>query len=136
MGDQNSDPVDGDSIHEAIRTLLAHRKVNPAFTPASEGAVEASAAQGGINTAHRGDPRYDTADFSDRVAGNLRVDYLLPSRGIAVCGGGVFWPRSDQPFAGLIDASDHRLVWLDVIAGAGRCPPRNDPTAIDPNRPD
>lgn len=135
MGDLNSDPVDGDSIRDAIRTLLAHRKVNPAFTPASEGAVEASAAQGGINAGHRGDPGSDTADFSDRVAGNLRVDYLLPSRRIEICGGGVFWPRSDQPFAGLIDASDHRLVWLDIIAGAGRCPPRNDPTANVPNRP-
>lgn len=133
MGDQNSDPVDGDSLHEAIRALIAHPKVDSAFTPASDGAVEASASQGGVNAAHRGDSRFDTADFSDRVAGNLRVDYLLPSRGLEVCDGGVFWPREDQPFAGLIDASDHRLVWVDIIAGAGRCPPRNDPRASAAN---
>jgi hypothetical protein len=135
MGDQNSDPVDGESHHEAINALLAHRRIDSAFTPASEGAAQASAVQGGINRDHRGDARFDTADFSDRVAGNLRVDYLLPSRGLTVCGGGVFWPRDDQPFAGLIDASDHRLVWIDVIAGAGRCPRDSDPTAIGSSHP-
>jgi hypothetical protein len=135
MGDQNSDPVDGESHHEAINALLAHRRIDSAFTPASEGAAQASAVQGGINRDHRGDARFDTADFSDRVAGNLRVDYLLPSRDIPVCGGGVFWPRDDQPFAGLIDASDHRLVWIDVIAGAGRCPPDSDRTASGSSHP-
>jgi hypothetical protein len=135
MGDQNSDPVDGDSLHEAINALLAHPRIDSSFTPASEGAAQAGAAQGGINRMHRGDARFDTADFSDRVAGNLRADYLLPSRGITVCGGGVFWPRDDQAFAGLIDASDHRLVWIDVIAGAGRCPRDNDPTASGSSHP-
>ena len=41
-----------------------------------------AAVQGGANAAQRGDPRFDTADFNDRVAGNLRVDYLLPSKGL------------------------------------------------------
>jgi hypothetical protein len=135
MGDQNSDPVDGDSHHEAINALLEHPRIDSSFTPASEGAAQAGAAQGGINRVHRGDARFDTADFSDRVAGNLRVDYLLPSRGIRVCGGGVFWPRDDQPFAGLVDASDHRLVWIDVNAAAGRCPRDSDPTASGSSHP-
>jgi hypothetical protein len=135
MGDQNSDPVDGDSLHAAINALIAHPRVGSSIVPASDGAVEASTAQGGINRNHRGDARHDTADFSDRAAGNLRVDYLLPSRGIQVCGSGVFWPRGDQPFASLIDASDHRLVWLDIIAGAGRCPRDSDPTASATSHP-
>ncbi len=51
--------------------------------PRAPGRVEAGATQGGANEAQRGDPRSDTADFNDRVAGNLRVDYLLPSQGPA-----------------------------------------------------
>jgi endonuclease/exonuclease/phosphatase family metal-dependent hydrolase len=135
MGDLNSDPVDGASIHGAITALLSHARVNSSFTPASAGAAEAGAKQGGINATHRGDPRFDTADFSDRVAGNLRVDYVLPSKGLKVCGGGVFWPESSDANAALVwgdrpaPSSDHRLVWLDIIAGAGQCPPGNDPKA-------
>jgi hypothetical protein len=141
MGDQNSDPTDGGSIHEAIDALIRHPRVNAAFTPASEGAAEASAQQGGANTGHTGDARADTADFNDRVAGNLRVDYLLPSKGLTVCGGGVFWPRQDQPHARLVwgdrpaPSSDHRLVWLDFTSAPARCPPGNDPTASAASRP-
>lgn len=135
MGDQNSDPTDGASLSGAIQALLSHPRVNAAFTPSSAGGAEASIRQGGINTSHRGDPRFDTADFSDRVAGNLRVDYVLPSKGLKVCGGGVFWPASNEANAELVwgdrppPSSDHRLVWLDIIAGAGQCPPGNDPKA-------
>ena len=87
MGDQNSDPVDGGSLNDAIGTLLAHPRVDARFVPQSTGAAEAGTAQGGANAGQRGDPRTDTADFNDRVAGNLRVDYLLPSKGLRVCGG-------------------------------------------------
>ncbi|HEX6637957.1 MAG TPA: endonuclease/exonuclease/phosphatase family protein [Steroidobacteraceae bacterium] len=140
MGDQNSDPVDGDSIHDAIRALLSHPRVNPASTPASDGAVEAAAVQGGANVGHSGEARFDTADFSDRVAGNLRVDYLLPSAGLTVCVGGVFWPRQDDPLARLVwgnppPSSDHRLVWIDVTSARDRCPRDSDPTASAPARP-
>lgn len=141
MGDQNSDPADGASAHDAIRALLAHPRVNATFTPASAGAVQAARAQGGANAAHQGEPAQDTADFSDRAAGNLRVDYLLPSRHLTVCDGGVFWPRRDQPQAALVwgddppPSSDHRLVWIDVIAAPARCPPGSGPTASVPARP-
>jgi hypothetical protein len=141
MGDQNSDPVDGGSLHEAIRALLAHPRVNGGFTPQSAGAIEASAAQGGANVAHRGDARFDTADFNDRVAGNLRVDYLLPSKELRICGGGVFWPPQSDAAAALLwgdrppPSSDHRLVWLDVTADGARCPPGSDPTASAPSHP-
>ena len=70
--------------------------------PQSAGAIEASQAQGGANAGQRGDPRFDTADFNDRVAGNLRVDYLLPSKGLPVCSGGVFWPAQGEPAAALV----------------------------------
>ena len=141
MGDQNSDPVDGGSLNNAINALLANSRVNAGFVPRSAGAVEAAAAQGGANETQRGDPGSDTADFSDRVAGNLRVDYLLPSKGIRVCGGGVFWPARAEPAAALVwgdrppPSSDHRLVWLDVNVSGGRCPPGSDPTASASSRP-
>jgi len=141
MGDQNSDPQDGGSRSDAIRALLANPRVNSAFVPQSAGAVEAAAAQGGANPAHHGDPRFDTADFNDRVVGNLRVDYLLPSRGLRVCGGGVFWPAQAEPTAKLVwgdappPSSDHRLVWIDVSADGARCPPGSDPTASASSHP-
>jgi hypothetical protein len=141
MGDQNTDPVDGGSLHDAIVTLLQNPRVNSGFTPASEGAVEAAAAQGGANAEHRGEARFDTADFNDRVAGNLRVDYLLPSKDLRVCGGGVYWPRQSEPEAALVwgdrppPSSDHRLVWLDVTSATARCPPGSDPTASGSSHP-
>ena len=137
MGDQNSDPVDGASMHDAIDALIANPRINPSFVPRSAGAAEA-AAQGGVNTTQQADPGTDTADFNDRVAGNLRVDYLLPAKGMRVCGGGVFWPSEHDPLARLVwgdapaPSSDHRLVWIDVSVDGTRCPPGNDPTASAP----
>ena len=114
-GDLNADPVDGDSVPGAVRQLTGHPLVNAAVTPASEGGAAAAAAQGGANAGHRGDPRFDTADFNDEAPGNLRVDYVLPSVGLEITGAGVFWPAEGEPGADLIDASDHRLVWFDIV---------------------
>jgi hypothetical protein len=141
MGDQNSDPVDGGSRNDAIDALLANPRVSSHFVPQSAGAPEASATQGGANLTHKGDARFDTADFNDRVAGNLRVDYLLPSKGMRICGGGVFWPGQSEPAARLVwgdrppPSSDHRLVWLDITVDGARCPPGSDPTASASSRP-
>jgi endonuclease/exonuclease/phosphatase family metal-dependent hydrolase len=107
MGDQNSDPLDGDSLPGAADQLLtAHRVIDP--VPSSDGAAEAA------NPGHRGDPRLDTADFSDPTPGNLRVDYVLPSRPLEVRGSGVFWPVPADPLARLNDASDHHATWVDL----------------------
>ena len=114
-GDLNADPVDGDSVPGAIRQLLEHPLVNASVTPGSGGGVAAAAAQGGANADHRGDPRFDTADFDDEAPGNLRVDYVLPSAGLEIVDAGVFWPVGAEPGAALVDASDHRLVWVDVM---------------------
>jgi 3-phytase len=139
MGDLNSDPVDGASLKDAIQGLLALPRVDATHVPRSAGAREASELQGGVNTTHQADPRNDTSDFHDRSAGNLRVDYLLPSTTLTVCGTGVFWPGQEHPQAPLVwgsppPSSDHRLVWLDITPGAARCPPGSDPTASDPWR--
>ncbi len=118
-GDQNSDPVDGDSIPGAIQQLIDHPLVNTKVTPASVGAVEQSALQGGANASHLGDPAFDTADFSDTAPGNLRADYVLPRKTLQIKDAGVFWPLSTDPLFPLVGtfpfpSSDHRLVWVDV----------------------
>ncbi|MDH3301686.1 MAG: endonuclease/exonuclease/phosphatase family protein [Acidimicrobiia bacterium] len=126
-GDQNADPLDGDSVAAAIDQLLKHPKIaDPA--PTSLGGVEA-AAQGGANDTHRGDPALDTADFADGAPGNLRVDYVLPSKRMQVADTAVFWPPLDDDLSrltGVFDfgqflqdgigypTSDHRMVWADI----------------------
>jgi endonuclease/exonuclease/phosphatase family metal-dependent hydrolase len=118
VGDQNADPADGDSYDVAIDQLLEHRRIqDPA--PTSAGAVEAAAVQGGANASHTGDPALDTADFADTTPGNLRADYVLPSRDLRVRDAGVFWPTLADPLSRLtgvypFPSSDHRLVWVDV----------------------
>jgi len=141
MGDLNSDPIDGASLHDAIEALIGNPRIDASFVPQSAGAAEASASQGGANATQRGEARFDTADFNDRGPGNLRVDYLLPSKSLRVCGGGVFWPARSDPAATLVwgddppPSSDHRLVWIDVSVDGDRCPPGSGPTASDPSRP-
>jgi hypothetical protein len=135
-GDQNSDPLDGDSLRDAegnpiaIQQLLDSPRVNSKRTPSSPGAAQA-ADQGGANAAHLGDPKFDTADFTDTAPGNLRADYVLPSRQIKIAGSAVFWPVREDPLfrlTGVFDnatwggpngvggfpTSDHRLVWADL----------------------
>jgi hypothetical protein len=118
-GDQNSDPLDGDSIPGSIQQLVDHPLVNTKVTPDSEGAVEASLRQGRANLTHRSDPRFDTADFSDSAPGNLRADYVLPRKNLRILDAGVFWPVEDDPLFRLVGnfpfpSSDHRAVWIDV----------------------
>jgi hypothetical protein len=127
-GDQNSDPLDGDSIPGSIQQLIEHPLVNVSETPASEGAVEAAALQGGANASHRSNPRFDTADFADTAPGNLHADYVLPSKNMRILDSAVFWPVQSDPLfrltgvfnsaqwgpVGGFPTSDHRLVWVDV----------------------
>jgi hypothetical protein len=124
-GDQNSDPLDGDSIPGAIQQLIEHPLVNTKVTPESAGAVEAAALQGGANLLHRSDPRFDTADFADGAPGNLRADYVLPRKTLQIAGSGVFWPVLADPLSRLtgvfpFPSSDHRSVWVDVAVPAVR----------------
>jgi 3-phytase len=124
-GDQNSDPFDGDSIPGSAQLLLDHPRVNASNPPDSVGAVQQSGLQGQLNLTHDGNPAFDTADFGDAPTGpaagpgNLRVDYVLPSRNIRILDSAVFWPRTDEPFFNLVGvfpfpSSDHKLVWVDV----------------------
>ncbi|GAA1623070.1 endonuclease/exonuclease/phosphatase family protein [Georgenia ruanii] len=119
VGDYNADPRDGDSTAGAIDQLLDSPRLRDP-EPTSRGAVEAAATQRDANLAHRGDAALDTADFTDNPGpGNLRVDYVLPSRNLPVRDAGVYWPMADEPGSELtgqhpFPSSDHRLVWADL----------------------
>ena len=119
-GDQNSDPLDGDSIPGSIQQLLNHPLVNTKDSPSSEGAIQQSMIQGGANATHLSDPAFDTADFADGAPGNLRADYVLPRKNLQIVGSAVFWPLNTDPLFPLVGtfpfpSSDHRLVWVDIL---------------------
>ena len=104
MGDGNLDPADGDGLREGIGALLAHPAVQD---PAPKGQ------QGRTDPGQTGDPRLDTALYPD--LGGLRLDYVLPSRGLRVTGAGVLWPAADDPaLPDLTAASHHFPVWVDI----------------------
>ena len=109
-GDYNADPHDGDSVPGAIRQLLEHPRINGDFVPRSRGAVERARERG---LPRQGDVASHTGDFGPR-GGTLRLDYVLPSRNLAVRDGGVYWPEPGTPGAEVAGASDHYLVWVDV----------------------
>jgi hypothetical protein len=120
-GDQNADPFDGDSYNQAIEQLLNHRKINTDMTPSSYGAIEQGFLQKQANLKHCGEEKYDTADFADfgTNPGNLRADYVLPSKNLNIVSSGVFWPFSTHPDFALVGvypfpSSDHKMVWVDI----------------------
>ncbi|MCM2374967.1 endonuclease/exonuclease/phosphatase family protein [Aporhodopirellula aestuarii] len=90
-GDLNSDPVHGDSRQEGIRDLLRCPRVRD---------VAPESAAHGVATALFGTRR-------------VRVDYVLPSVDIEVTESGVVWPEPDSPLGRCLDATDHRMVWID-----------------------
>jgi hypothetical protein len=91
-GDLNSDPLRGDSRRTAIVDLLASELVQD---PAPESDTHGTA----------------TALFGKRA---VRVDYVIPSANLTVVDSGVVWPAPDTPLGRCLDATDHRMVWVDV----------------------
>nr|WP_311774827.1 phytase [Nostoc sp. 2RC] len=123
MGDQNADPLDGDSVDFAIRQLLQNPGINTNVIPSSLGGPQQAALQGGVNANHQSNPAFDTADFSDTTPGNLRSDYVLPSADLTIANSGVFWPLNTDPTFSPVGtfpfpSSDHRLVFAEVETGA------------------
>ncbi|MEH2024332.1 phytase [Nostoc sp.] len=122
VGDQNADPLDGDSFDNAIRQLLQNPNINTNVIPSSLGGPQQADLQAGANASQNGNPSFDTADFADTTPGNLRTDYVLPSADLTIANSGVFWPlNSDPTFSPVgtfpFPSSDHRLVFADVQAG-------------------
>ncbi len=101
LGDANLDPNGGQGRRTAIRALLNY----PALQ--DPGPESAGAAIAGDAT--------DTVDWPEPRPGNLRVDYVLPSRDLKISGSGVYWPAPEQDGASVAEmASRHRLVWVDL----------------------
>jgi endonuclease/exonuclease/phosphatase family metal-dependent hydrolase len=93
LGDLNADPDEGSSFKDPIeRFLLTNRRVESGSVPRSDVAIEG-------------------LDDDDTSGFGLRVDYVLPSRGVGVLGSGVWravpdaWPEFP---------SDHFPVWADL----------------------
>ena len=104
IGDANLDPQDGDGRPGALTALLTHPALQDPAPRGSHGRAE---------PAHGGDPALDTALYDD--LGGLRLDYILPSAGLAVTGSGILWPPVTDPFAAtLATASHHYPLWVDV----------------------
>lgn len=104
LGDLNADPDEGSSFKNPIAThLLAHPLIGNPEPPRAELAVD-------------GLEPDDTASFG------LRVDYVLPWRGIEVLGSGVWRTPPGGRTGGF--PSDHFPVWADL-----RVPPA--PAGID-----
>ncbi|MDZ8221410.1 phytase [Nostoc sp. ChiVER01] len=119
MGDQNADPVDGDSYDNAVRQLLQNPNINTNVIPTSLGGPQQARLQGGANASQKGNPSFDTADFADTTPGNLRTDYVLPSADLTITNSGIFWPLNTDPTFSPVGtfpfpSSDHRLVFADV----------------------
>ncbi|MEH2084642.1 MAG: phytase [Nostoc sp.] len=122
VGDQNADPLDGDSFDNAIRQLLQNSNINTNVVPTSLGGLQQADLQGGANTNQKGNPSFDTADFADNTPGNLQTDYVLPSSDLTIADSGVFWPLNTDPTFSPVGtfpfpSSDHRLVFADVQTG-------------------
>ncbi len=102
-GDLNARPDDTESVYDgiaAMRQLLDHVRIQDPAVLLSDGAP-----------AERPDA---TTAFGGQGA---RIDYLLPSTGLEVVDGGVFWPSAETDAEGARlaeEASDHHLVWLDL----------------------
>ncbi|MDD9920887.1 MAG: endonuclease/exonuclease/phosphatase family protein [Boseongicola sp.] len=115
-GIANLDVYDGEGRPEALSNLLNHPSLlDP--RPSSNWGREAAALDGGVNGRHLGDPALDTVDWDDQEGrpGNMRVSYVLPSRTFEVVGSGIIWPDPETSLGrDVIEASRHRLVWVDV----------------------
>ncbi|MEM7048023.1 MAG: endonuclease/exonuclease/phosphatase family protein [Acidobacteriota bacterium] len=122
VGDLNARPNEETSLYDgrtAISQLLDHRDIiDPVEHLVSSGARAHLAAylrEGGPKARPpSGPPGMATATF----LGGSRVDYLLPRQNLGVIDGGVFWPSEEEDATGYRlaeEASDHRLVWLDLV---------------------
>lgn len=114
VGDLNCDPVDGEGMRGTMDQLLKNPLVDASVTPTSKGGPLVITKHADQFTRHHGDPSHVTADFTPEKHGCLRIDYVLPSRGLEVTKGSVFWPTPDQPGADAITATDHHSVFLDI----------------------
>lgn len=105
LGQPNLDPWHGEGRPEALRALLASPYVRDT-KPRNAGARD--------DPGRAGDASFHTALVGKSGKG-MRLDVVLPARGIRVLSSGVYWPADSDPFASRIAAaSRHRPVWVAI----------------------
>lgn len=110
-GDLNADPLDGAAWPGTMDQLLQHPRVLAAPIPASAAAARVWAARSD-RPPLRGDPSHHTSGFG------LRVDYVLPSTDWRIVHSAVHWPDEPGAAAAVESASDHRMVYVDLLPAA------------------
>ncbi len=103
IGTLNLDPFDSEGQLSAIHRVLAHPALQDPLQSNDLGR-EKTQRDGKVNSDHSGDPRLDTADWTDTGPGNLRVDYVLPGAKFDVVASGLHWPASGR----------RAVVWADI----------------------
>jgi endonuclease/exonuclease/phosphatase family metal-dependent hydrolase len=96
LGDLNSDPNEGKgSMHPVAKFLLQHPRVQGEFVPKVK-----------IDEL----PQHSSLAEDDTSDWGMRVDYVLPSRGLKILGGGVHRAANNDK----MKVSDHFPVWLEL----------------------
>ncbi len=109
MGDLNADPHSEPTYgRTAISQLLEHPRIRDT-QPEAEGGIHVDKPYAGI--------------AAQRTASYGRIDYVLPSRTLDIESSGIFWPGPKDPMSRLVSgeqrASDHALVWINIVAPSG-----------------
>jgi endonuclease/exonuclease/phosphatase family metal-dependent hydrolase len=114
VGDLNCDPVDGAAVPGTMQQLLENPRVNNEFAPTSEGGPLTVKKFPDQFKENKGNPARVTSNFTEEGHGCLRIDYVLPSRGLEIAGGAIFWPKPGDPGSEAITATDHRSAYIDI----------------------
>ena len=150
VGDLNAAPlVEGRRARDrfASRSMTGRRQsINCSSIRAFRTAGRSLTSRGASITGRRRRISQDLRGSSERSTSvfgqGARIDYILPSKNLEIAGG-VFWPSPDEDPEGASwadDASDHRLVWLDIRIGrggeleAGQCESRRLKSRKTPRR--
>ena len=112
LGDLNAAPT-GDTVvtgQKSIDQLLKHPKI--------QDCANLLISEGALNGRTPGPPDYVENRTSGKGKWGMRIDHILPSKNLQVVRGGVYWPdktRDPEGAARVQKASDHRLIWLDIM---------------------
>ncbi|UJF18520.1 endonuclease/exonuclease/phosphatase family protein [Vibrio sp. SS-MA-C1-2] len=122
LGDLNSDPYNGESYNNTIKSLIDHHNVN---TQASNGTLTPSS-QGGLEEDYQGNENVNLEN-NTLTPWATRVDFNIPSSDLNVTETGVYWPAAGEPGRLLMNdsrigsngtgkdiSSDHRMVWVNI----------------------
>ncbi len=105
LGDMNADPDEGNSYKNPMALLLAH--------PLIDRSEQESNPAGAQTWIPKSDIAVDGLDDDDTSHFGLRVDYVLPWKGIEIINSGI-WRRPPTGSHGTKFPSDHYPVWVDM----------------------